>query len=128
MISGVVTKEREPIMTLEVRGPNGQVLTVDFVLDTGFSGYMTLTEAEVVSLELKSAAASKYRFANSNEETLPTYTAYTTWDEQPLKILIVQLKESRLIGMSLLSGSTLSLEATADGNVTIDADTVDPFR
>jgi len=41
MIIGAVTADREAVVKLEVRGPAGTKAEVEFVLDTGFTEYLT---------------------------------------------------------------------------------------
>jgi predicted aspartyl protease len=45
MITGSVNAHREPILRLTVRGAAGQELEVEGVIDTGFSGSISLPSA-----------------------------------------------------------------------------------
>lgn len=42
MIAGVVTANREAVMPVTVRNSQGHDVTVDAVIDTGFTGFLTL--------------------------------------------------------------------------------------
>ena len=42
MIVGIVNAEREAVISIEVRGSNGQRRTILAVIDTGFDGSLTL--------------------------------------------------------------------------------------
>ena len=52
MIHGVVTTDREPVVQLHVRGPGGQELAVDFVVDTGFTGALVLPASVVAAFSI----------------------------------------------------------------------------
>ena len=41
MIEGVVNAALEAVVTLPLRGPDGQVREVEAVIDTGYGGYLT---------------------------------------------------------------------------------------
>ena len=42
MIQGVVNATYEPIVTLTAQRPSGQGAEIEAVIDTGFTGYLTL--------------------------------------------------------------------------------------
>ena len=43
MIEGVVNAVHEPVVTLTMQGPSGQSREVEAVIDTGFTGFLTVT-------------------------------------------------------------------------------------
>ncbi len=52
MIEGFVSANREAIVPLSLRGPEGQTREVNAVIDTGYSGALTLPPALVAELEV----------------------------------------------------------------------------
>ena len=52
MIVGIVSRDLEATVRLFVRGENGEELEIEAVIDTGFSGFLTLPSAFVTSLAL----------------------------------------------------------------------------
>jgi len=52
VITGVVTAKREATIPFSVRGPTGQMTEIESVIDTGFTGLLTLPIAIVRSLDL----------------------------------------------------------------------------
>jgi len=52
MIVGVVNDSYEATIPIVVRGTNGHEYEIEAVIDTGFTGFLTLPNALVESLEL----------------------------------------------------------------------------
>lgn len=50
MITGVVTAEREAVIGLKVQGPSGQTQKIQAVIDTGFTGWLTLPPSLIAAL------------------------------------------------------------------------------
>ena len=55
MIIGMVNAHREAIIALIVQDANGQGHAIDAVIDTGFTGFLTLPPARIAVLGLVSA-------------------------------------------------------------------------
>ena len=53
MIEGVVNAAYELVVTLGVQGPAGQSQEIEAVIDTGFTGFLTVTPAMVAELGLR---------------------------------------------------------------------------
>lgn len=52
MITGVVTRDRDAILTFRVRGPAGDECDIAALIDTRFDGWLSLPSAIVTSLSL----------------------------------------------------------------------------
>ena len=52
MIEGVVNAAHEAVVPIHLRGPEGRNRDIEAVVDTGYSGYLTLPVALVAELEL----------------------------------------------------------------------------
>ncbi|MEX2140717.1 MAG: hypothetical protein WD894_15755 [Pirellulales bacterium] len=61
MIRGVVTPEREAVVSLDLHGPDDNDEQVDAVIDTGFNDFLTLPPQLVSALNLPFAASTKNR-------------------------------------------------------------------
>lgn len=52
MITGVVNANREAIIRLVVTGPGGQRQNTEAIIDTGFTGFLTLPPTRIAALGL----------------------------------------------------------------------------
>lgn len=69
MIEGGVNSAYEAVIPLSLRGPSGEAQEVEAVIDTGFTGFMTLPPSLVVQLGLVFMGASAATLADGSEVT-----------------------------------------------------------
>lgn len=106
-------------MSLTVRGFSGEEITVDAVLDTGFSDYLALTDEQVRALNLLPSNHVASTLADGTTRTALLYFASVEWDGIPTLIEVVGGDDVPLIGMALLQGYNLSVDVVDGGPVRI---------
>ena len=52
MIEGAVNAAYEPVVTLAIHGPSGETTEIEAVVDTGFTGFLTVPPALAAELGL----------------------------------------------------------------------------
>ena len=119
MITGIVTAHREAIIRLNVRGPGGVEKTVEAVIDTGFDGTLTLPTTVVAALGLPWLSRELAFLADGSASLFDMYAATVLWDGKPRRVLIQAVDTTPLVGMSLLYGYELRIEAVKGGSVVI---------
>jgi clan AA aspartic protease len=119
MISGYVNSELEPIIVLTIKGPSGKELSVEAVVDTGYSGYLTLAPDQVRLLSLPFEREGTAELADGSWCMFDMYAAEILWDEQAKHIPIDEQDAIPLVGMGLLYGHELRLRAIESGSVNI---------
>ena len=67
MIEGAVNDAHEAVVVLSLQGPSGQAQDITAVVDTGYSGFLTLPTALVNELELPFAYIGRAFLANDDE-------------------------------------------------------------
>ncbi len=120
MIYGVVNVRREATLPLVVGNANGQRQVIDTVIDTGFSGFLTLPSAIITSLALPWSASDIVTLGDGSETFFDLYTATVIWDGQYREIYIAESETEPLLGMSLLYGYRLQVDTIEGGTVKIE--------
>ena len=121
MILGAVNAAYEPVVTLAVQGPSGQSSEVEAVVDTGFTGFLTVTPALVPELGLRYRSRGWATLADGSEVTFPYYDVAVLWDGQRRSIEAEAADTTPLVGMRLLDGRSLYMEVEDGGRVVIQA-------
>ena len=121
MIEGVVNAAYEAIITLRVQGLEGRNRDIEAVIDTGYSGFLTLPVALVDELGLPFAYIGQAFLANDEEVTFDVHGATVLWDGQPRDIEADVTGSTPLVGMLLLDKHNLSIEVESGGRVVIQA-------
>ena len=119
MIEGMVNASYEPVVTLSVHGPSGQTREIEAVVDTGFSGFLTVTPALAAELGLAFLGISRATLANGREVTFPYYGVAVMWGGQERYIEADAADTTPLIGMRLLDNQSLYVEVVDGGRVVI---------
>jgi clan AA aspartic protease len=121
MITGVVTDDRQALIRLIVRGPAGKEQEVEAIIDTGFDGWLSLPSSIISSLGLMWRRRGRALLADGSESIFDIYDAIVIWDGEARRIPVDQAETTPLVGMSLLEGYELTVQAQRGGNVTIAA-------
>jgi clan AA aspartic protease len=120
MIHGVVNQSCEAILPIVVKNdPRTQL--VDAVIDTGFSGFLTLPSSTISSLDLIWKGRNIATLGDGTSCIFEVYIAVVIWDGQYRTIDINESETMPLIGMQLLRGYDLRIQAIEGGSVTIES-------
>lgn len=121
MIIGHVTPDgREAVIFLDMLGREGQIQRIEAVIDTGFTGYLTLPADVTGSLRLPRRGSETFLLADGSEAVLPVYRGRVLWHGREFRIPVSQADGEALVGMSLLRGSRLTVDAVPGGEVRIE--------
>ena len=121
MIEGFVNANHEALVTLSLRGPEGQTREVNAVIDTGYSGSLTLPPVLVAELGLPYVFSSKATLADDTEVGFRVHRATALWDSKPRHIETDAVGSTPLVGMALLDNHSLYVEIEDGGRVVIRA-------
>jgi predicted aspartyl protease len=121
MISGVVNAKFEATIRLSVSSIQGQAQEIEAILDTGFSGSLTLLSTTIRSLDLPWRTRGSVVLANGAVDQCDIYAATVMWDGRLRNILVEEADTEPLVGMALLRGHALSVQVVSGGAVTIAA-------
>ena len=110
----------EAVVPVPVLNRNGQFQTVEFVVDTGFDGFLALPAELIQRLGLEPYSSSEVTFGNGQWELWNTWHCRIRWHDQPRDIVALESRGEVLLGMALLEGSQLTIQARVDGAVVIE--------
>jgi clan AA aspartic protease len=119
MIQGEVTPDSEAVIPLTIRASAGPDAAVEAVLDTGFTGFLTLPANIISTLGLKLFGDADVMLADGTIVTLHKFEATVQWDGRDRDILLLEAEGGPLMGMRLLYGSRVVLDVVDGGPVTI---------
>ncbi len=121
MIIGHVNARREAIIQLAVLGKNNQKQGIKAVIDTGYTGFLTLPSAIIKNLELTWYMQEEGILGDGSLFLFNVFETSVIWDGQIKFIEINESETDPLVGMGLLEGYELNIEGCAEGLVTIKA-------
>lgn len=119
MIVGEVTQDAKPLIEINVYGPLGNVLRVAAIIDTGFDGHLILPTAVISTLQLSLEYDTTTTLATELKTRLNVFSSFVDWHGQLEQIDVLEAEGQPLIGMQLLGGSRLVVDAIPGGRVEI---------
>ena len=119
MIRGTVFPNREALVAVELLSADGQFQPFEFILDTGFTGDLSLPSGTIRTLLTGRRAQSQVELADGSKTTVYTWRATALWDANPRSVIIVESDGDPLLGMGLLWQNRITLEARPYGSVVI---------
>ena len=119
MIHGVVSTSREATISLVVTNENRQTKLITAVIDTGYTGFLSLPSEIISELNLSWTGIDRGTLGDGSEVTFEVYAAKIIWDGEYRDIPINEAETDPLVGMSLLYGYDLHIQAVEGGSVTI---------
>lgn len=120
MIQGCVTPERKAVISLSLEGPSGQWETAKAVIDTGFTGYLAIPGERIAQLRLRSLGARIGFLADGRPAVLNAFRAVVQWHGERRIVPALEVQGLALVGMALLDGSRLTLDAIPNGPVQVE--------
>lgn len=120
MIIGEVNHRNEAIIPISIRDSIGQILTLDAIIDTGFSDHLTLPFATITALQLTYSTTETYSLGNNSQVSIDLYHATVAWDGNERDILVLSTEANPLLGMSLLKGFRVIIDVVDGGNIRIE--------
>ena len=120
MIQGIVTSDREPIVQMVAQDAIGQDHKFDAVVDTGFTGWLTLPPHTIAALGLSWKELGAAILADGSLIDFDVYEASVLWDGQWVTIPVDEADADPLMGMRLMQGYRILIEDVDGGSVQIE--------
>jgi clan AA aspartic protease len=118
MIVGIV-RAREPLIRLALRGHRGRQQEITAVVDSGYTGWLTLPPSVIAALNLRWQTLGRGLLADGSVSSFDVYQARVVWDGTVRRVFVDELDAAPLVGMALLRGYEYKMQVKARGKVTI---------
>jgi clan AA aspartic protease len=119
MIVGNVNYNREAVIQFVVLGENQHRQNIEAVVDTGFTGFLTLPTQVILDLNLTWYMQQEGILGDGSLCMFNMYEAAILWNGQVRIIEVNEAETDPLIGMGLLEGYELKIQGIPGGSVTI---------
>jgi clan AA aspartic protease len=118
----VVADGSEALLPVRVFDPGlgGARIEVRAVIDTGFTGHIALPARTVRSLALPELGSEELVLADGTTEIATVHRATVEWHGRPRTVPALAVGAEPLIGMALLAGSRLVMDAVPGGEVVLE--------
>jgi clan AA aspartic protease len=121
MMHGIVDQNCEATIRLVVGNTDSQRQMIDAVIDTGFTGFLTLPLSVLTNLNLQAYRREEGILGDGSTCIFDVYRGLVIWDGELRQIDINEADTAPLVGMSLLYGYRMQLDAIEGGMVTVQA-------
>ena len=111
----------EARVTIDIAGDDRIFRSVEAVIDTGFTGALSLPESAAHELGLRSARAERVTLADGRSIRANVHAARILWHGQPLDVRVQTLGSYPMIGSTtLLANCHLAIDWWDGGDVIIE--------
>ncbi|MCC6361648.1 MAG: clan AA aspartic protease [Phycisphaerales bacterium] len=120
-MAGIVNQNMEATVRVRIVGRSDDRLEVQCVIDTGFSGALTLPSLLISRLDLRWVSVQGAELADGRVVATNVYAGEAIWNERRVPIEIDEADTDPLLGMALLAGHELNVKVHRGGEVRITA-------
>lgn len=111
---------RHALLAIPFRLQNQPNLSLEFVVDTGFTDYLTLPRAAVAAMGLPFLYRMNADLADDSTVEIPVHLATILWNGVPKQVRVLATGRRPLLGTALLDGCRLNAHFTEGGPITIE--------
>ena len=122
-MQGYVHNNCEATILVVVRN-NTKLKSINAVIDTGFTGFLSLPNDIIAELGLPWSYRDRGTLGDGSEVLFDIYDAVAIWDGKTQEIEVNSAETDPLIGMSMLRGYRLQID-TIEGGLVIITDLSD---
>jgi clan AA aspartic protease len=102
------------------RLPGQPDFSLDFVIDTGFNGYLTLPVQAVSAMNLPLYSSTPIKLADGSEALSAIHLATVVWDDGEHVVLVLASGYKPLLGTAMMEGFHLEIDFEDNGLVSLE--------
>ena len=118
-MSGYVNTNREAIIQIAITGDNKRLKSVRAIIDTGFTGDLTLSRNVIDELEFTLRGVQRVILGDGSLQYFEMFVGSIIWNGQMRQVEINAAETDSLVEMGLLEDYKLEIEARPGGDVRI---------
>lgn len=119
MMTGTV-QNRRLLLPVSFRLSNKPDLAIEFVVDTGFTDFLTLPAAAVAAMGLPFLHRASIVLADGSAGEVAVYEAIILWNGVERQVPVLATDRRPLLGTALLDGQELVAQFQEGGLVTVE--------
>lgn len=120
MMQGYVNTGYEAVISLVIKH-DSRLKSINAVIDTGFTGFLSLPQSIIDELELSWSYSDFATLGDGSQTLFDVHDATIIWDGQFREIEINSADTDPLLGMKMLRGFRLQVDTIQGGLVTIES-------
>jgi clan AA aspartic protease len=121
MIKGSVNADLEATIPIRLVGKKGRTTRIQAIVDTGFTGYLTLPYRVLASLGAVRVGRTHGILADGSVDLFDVYSVTVNWDGRRRTIEAEEVDAEPLVGMRMLKHHFIQFTVVEDGLVMITA-------
>jgi clan AA aspartic protease len=119
MMTGTVSG-RHALLPVTFRISDQPELTIEFVVDTGYTDYLTLPADAVTAMDLRYLHDIPADLADDSTIQIPVYRATVVWNGAHVDVPVLATGRRPLLGTAMLEACELLIQFANGGLVTVD--------
>ena len=96
------------------------IVEQEFVIDTGFTGFLTMPLQKVSEMELVFSHRTPATLADGSEIQIPVFDATVLWEGEEIEVRVLGTGQRPLLGTALLKNHSLFVQFTDLGRVDVE--------
>ena len=121
MITSAVNHSLELVVTVAVHDAANRAHDIEFVIDTGFAGELSLPASVVATLGLPFVHHGCLKFADGSVSPVPIHRMVILWDGATRIVRVYASGGTALLGMQMLRDFDLRARCRPGGQIEIEA-------
>lgn len=113
-------EEGHALLPVTFRLDGEREVSIEFVVDTGFVGQLTLPTSAVEALGLAYQHTTYTNLADDSVVEMHVHAATILWQDEEIEVAVLATGRRPLLGMTLLEGSELVVQCRNGGLVIVD--------
>ena len=121
MMTGIVNANGEAMLRVVVGDLATQRIVIDALIDTGYTGNLTLPPSTIAALNLPWRGSEEGVLGDGSTQMFDVYSATIIWDGGFRTIKVNESDTDPLLGVGLLYGYEVCIQTISGGTVTVKA-------